>query len=1185
MPDGTAEAYTLCPTLPESARTLYSRFMEGLRRCDRQDHCQQDLTRAFLQKEELRALPLPDRLTTRLFLEVIDDLGRHGWQFDAEADHLTAIAPDVTVSSGRDREEIKSRLRAMLVAARDEQLTKASVRRFIQKMERPRWCQGRQVSVQDLFADPQDFATDLERRIDAEPTLREGLLYDMVEPYLQRATEARDTFTNLRLRDIWRYCRYTWSLPQKTQPGRRMAYLIRDAARPFHPIMGIGALGSSIVQITCRDKEVGWSLESLENSTDPAARMQALSTEIERAIDDIYRGDFKRRGILTEKSVEHPTTQTLAQFDAVADAPPTGRTRVGSDIPLREAACTPLYRYKRAKTLRELLRTRLAFQRAEEETSSWTDRLERLFSSSEGLRALKVALRSQKKRHVGSSMMNITTCGAIPPYNPVLGGKLVGLLMVSPQVIADYQDKYANSFSYIASRMRGAELTRRNELVLLETTSLYGIGSSQYNRLRAPVANGEVRYQEAGKTDGYGSVHLSERTYQTLQRLLSEHPDLDAESHEFGRGVNYKIRSIAAGLSHLGLAKLQKHKNSRLVYTIPVAENWKKYLTGQDNEPHLLYDSIAQPAAETEALVDFWKRRWFIKRVQKPMIRRRLRSKHGKVRVSDLWDVEGERTNVLTPTPAPSAVPTSTNGKSFMPSGSKISWSTLATLVGGRASFAERLSDKELAAIHISTKLDDGLIDVIAQGKRLYITGNPGDGKTHIIERYRSDLEKYNAFVNVDASATNEQSLASNLADAIANGRGAVVAVNEGPLRQLKNHLPAKERHSLEDQLNHPFLYGSEQGNVKGSDALLVNLGLRQILVPDTLGGVLNIVLNHVDYDNAPGAIRNNHNMLKHRRVQNRLKALMKRVGQSGGHVRMRNLLSFFAFIITGKASADPADTQPYYELAFHRESALYDFLKGLDPARIAHPLIDAQLWDGIGRSEIEWLETPRGPAPVECGSAEAAQETFKARKRRFFFEANHGDMLFSVIPKAQRTFFDLLENVKDSRHTAKQNLLRALAQFFGGSTDDDDEARLPIWTGLRYRADDGPPSALIASRDLDREDVSLHTPRLRPAAAQLMEYEPDHVRFQRRTESDERSPIGLNIDLAIWLELMKVNRGMPPRYRDPVIERRIKRFLAQVTASQQYGRQGFVPLHIRDVDSGKTYQVSVSLEQKKYQL
>jgi len=39
-------------------------------------------------------------------------------------------------------------------------------------------------------------------------------------------------------------------------------------------------------------------------------------------------------------------------------------------------------------------------------------------------------------------MMDITTCGAVAPYNHLLGGKLVSMLICSPEVVEYYKDKY-----------------------------------------------------------------------------------------------------------------------------------------------------------------------------------------------------------------------------------------------------------------------------------------------------------------------------------------------------------------------------------------------------------------------------------------------------------------------------------------------------------------------------------------------------------------------------------------------------------------------------------------------------------------------------------------------------------------------------------------------------------------------
>lgn len=68
--------------------------------------------------------------------------------------------------------------------------------------------------------------------------------------------------------------------------------------------------------------------------------------------------------------------------------------------------------------------------------------------------AVHTALLSVKSERVGTNMLELTTCGAIPPYNPILAGKLVALLMLSPQVAADYQKRYGKEASIISSQLK-----------------------------------------------------------------------------------------------------------------------------------------------------------------------------------------------------------------------------------------------------------------------------------------------------------------------------------------------------------------------------------------------------------------------------------------------------------------------------------------------------------------------------------------------------------------------------------------------------------------------------------------------------------------------------------------------------------------------------------------------------------
>ncbi|MGC8553970.1 MAG: Druantia anti-phage system protein DruA [Candidatus Acidulodesulfobacterium sp.] len=63
-------------------------------------------------------------------------------------------------------------------------------------------------------------------------------------------------------RDLFRMLRYTWSSPYSEYVGRRIKFIIRDAAIDYKPVIGIAALGSSIIRIPERDDFIGWDRET-----------------------------------------------------------------------------------------------------------------------------------------------------------------------------------------------------------------------------------------------------------------------------------------------------------------------------------------------------------------------------------------------------------------------------------------------------------------------------------------------------------------------------------------------------------------------------------------------------------------------------------------------------------------------------------------------------------------------------------------------------------------------------------------------------------------------------------------------------------------------------------------------------------------------------------------------------------
>src|SRR5229473_3354733 len=178
-----------------------------------------------------------------------------------------------------------------------------------------------------------------------------------------------------------------------------------------------------------------------------------------------------------------------------------------------------------------LLETRNTLQDAYEGVAK-TKRLEVLFASGTGRAAFLKVVRLARSMTVGTEIADLTVCGAVPPYNALLGGKLVAMLATSPEVVLEYKRRYQSLPSIIASSMAGRAIVRPANLVFVGTTSLYGERPNQYDRTSYPCdivggPKGEsVRYRyltsrERSRTSGVGTFQFGRDTKAAIEKYMS----------------------------------------------------------------------------------------------------------------------------------------------------------------------------------------------------------------------------------------------------------------------------------------------------------------------------------------------------------------------------------------------------------------------------------------------------------------------------------------------------------------------------------------------------------------------------------------------------------------------------------------------------------------------------------------
>jgi uncharacterized protein DUF4338 len=572
-------------------------------------------------------------------LSVTIDLIAQGWR-------VVTTSPEVVIEfvNGFSPEAEKERIRHVHLIDRDDQLRQPATRAFIKGMEKKRLTKKGWHSIYSVMRDGESLARDLSvvRTVhDLESKLEQ--LRGAIQPYIQFVE--RDAYcehTRLRLMDIWRYFRHTWVNSYKSVPGRSMMILIRDAAIENHPVVGIACIASSVVQQSSRDKWIGWdsegAIEYFRSSANPKRDAAWLLGEVDRFIKSIYVKDLLDSGLIARPDLRKPAPRIIEELLKDSERAIKHHRRypnaaqhkhviTGSVAEWRARAETSLFRSKRSRQLANLLSVRLTFQEQQIDCDITKRAWAQAFENARFRQAVGQIVRMLKGERVGVNMMDITVCGAVAPYNLLLGGKLVCLLLCSPEVVNGYRHRYENQTSLIASSMRGAPVHRRAQLVLLCTTSLYGSALSQYSRVKvsAEAVGGKPRqkieYRPIGRSEGFGSFHISRETLDLMDTLIGRSKEARKVNSIFGEGVNPLMRKIREGMELLGLPSdvLMNHGNKRVVYGVALARNFRDVLLGFNDSAQYNVPQT-RDKLRTEMLADFWRQRWLLYRLEKPGI-------------------------------------------------------------------------------------------------------------------------------------------------------------------------------------------------------------------------------------------------------------------------------------------------------------------------------------------------------------------------------------------------------------------------------------------------------------------------------------------------------------------------------------------------------------------------------------
>ena len=1132
-------------------------------------------------------------------LRVLRDLVVQGWTIREDDEGIILDAPGAGMCrTGDDPEEAKRMLRKSFSFAREAQLSERATRAFIASMERN--------GIRELFADGAELAD----RLVTEGTHGVQPQLELIEP------GARDSTTGLSLQDIWRYARLFWSIPYQSTPGRNIFYLIRDTALATKPLIGIAALGNPVLGLSQRDFTYGWSAHGLvhrmESMTDQKKQAIAnhLIDTLRQGIEETYSGDLDlpndpfqqwHESVRRLETIEHDSAaDRLKRLEQIgAGHPPEydlmryayqavqqGRS---GEVDWRQLALTPLYRRKRAATLAGLLRALGYFRSVGLDRGQTT--LDECLKSDEGVRAVETTLRRIKQGVIASSVMEIITCGALPPYRDVLGGKLVAMLMTSSEVVEAFSSRYAGRVSLIASALAGRAVSRPARLALLTTSSLYALGSSQYNRIKVTVGARAVEYRRVGITDSFGTIHLAPDTVRNLHTVAMTFSNRREVNNLFGEGTSPKLRQIRAGLEHLGLdpETFLRHHSPRLLFGAALCSNIDDVLLGLSQEPEYV---LPENAEASHLLIENWRERWLERRVRRPDILSRLHQQKFEnfrlgLEIEQLAvAAESEKLN----RPRAQGVggeqpgPVSLEASSF-----------LERLYRSTKSYADRLSQEELDDIHVDLGVDAYLLEQVKAGRQIIVTGNPGDGKTHLIERMRARLESEGAKVITDANAVSNNEMLDAWRECASTGRPFVLAINEWPLYVLhrlahpEGFGPVKE--ALRQVTTARFFVEAQRPSPPQGDVRVIDLSLRNLLAPSVVRKMLDKLSEGrftSGFHPADPALKNRE-ALRETLVQERLSSLLEVVATRFGHATVRQLVGFVAYLITGGRSAaerlrigQGASSFMYSTLAFEGGvGPLFDAVRTIfDPALITHPEWDERLWLGDTAAN-DWLQGAP-PGIMSLPESERA-DAFRIIKRRFFFEHRSGADLLEMLPRDEKTFRGVLSTEIEGGLSLVRDLVLSLNRFFEPNCSETERNALQLWQSHRY--DVRPPTAFVALRDLPFQQLRVEGVKVASWVEDWLPQEQRHQRSFALVASHGEGDIAmLEVDRDLYLTLFEAQHGLGRSSWSRTATRRITRFIDRLQRAVET-QLGVEDVRIRNAVSGLDERFAIQRSPSRYQI
>jgi len=498
-------------------------------------------------------------------------------------------------------------------------------------------------------------------------------------------------------------------------------------------------------------------------------------------------------------------------------------------------------------------------------------------------------------------------------------------------------------------------------------------------------------------------------------------------------------------------------------------------------------------------------------------------------------------------------------------------------------SVAEHLSDEDLKLIHITTKVDEIIRKYTNENKIIFVTGHPGDGKTHLIKKI-TEIEGNNVEVEYDANVGYNK-IKNNISEAIKKNKPYIVAINEGVLSRLLEELKDEQWYEeIKKQLFSPLIYQENESFNEDVKCIVIDLRFRNNLSKEIGKNILDKLIDLSECGSeCPGqkcSVYKNRKALSNEKIQERIFYLLEKVYQNEYHATFRDILSFYSYLIFGETTCEQqqirVEQYPYYINAFNRGlGPLFDVVNNFDPINFSYYEIDKTIWKNP--IESDWFEEIREQGANKHKNPQKKRIEFEKLKRRSFFEHTKGDKILQL--SGTRDTKQLIKYI-DNPKANISNLIRQINRIYG---EERETKNLTLWQTQRFNCDKHRFAIAIDNNSISLKDLRILVPKLNSLSSDAFEgYFADHVMLIYENHDNISK---LRVDRSLINALENIEKGQTLHFRKSEPTLRVSNFIDSLSNHFKNQEHSTVDIKIANIEKRRLLNYTIDFDEKQFEI